>query len=56
VATNTLNSTSGTVSETTASPYFASVIVGQNGVLVVAESTGQHDQLSTFKFLTPAGT
>jgi hypothetical protein len=52
----TLNSTSRMVSETTASPYFASVNVGQNRVLVVAEITGQYVYLSTFKFQTSAGT
>ena len=42
VALYTLDSATGIVSETAASPYSASVSTGQNGVLVVAESTGQY--------------
>ena len=42
LAMYTLDSTTGIVAETAASPYSASVSVGQSGVLVVAESTGQY--------------
>ncbi|MGB7727523.1 MAG: choice-of-anchor D domain-containing protein [Candidatus Acidiferrum sp.] len=42
VAMYTLDSTTGIVAETLASPYSASNIPGQTGVLVVAESTGQY--------------
>ncbi|HTZ47857.1 MAG TPA: hypothetical protein VMH20_09715 [Verrucomicrobiae bacterium] len=42
VAMYTLNSTTGVVSETPASPYTASASTGQNGVLLAAESTGQY--------------
>lgn len=42
VAMYTLDSTTGIVAETPASPYSASNIPGQSGVLLVAESTGQY--------------
>lgn len=42
VAMYTLNSTTGVVSETSSSPYFASVSTGQSGLLVAPESTGQY--------------
>lgn len=59
VAMFTLDSTTGIVAETPTSPYIASETTGENGVLVVAESTGQYvyllkvssaqpPQLSTF--------
>jgi len=42
VAMYTLDSSTGIVAETAASPYSASVATGQNGLLVAAESTGQY--------------
>jgi hypothetical protein len=41
VSMYTLDSTTGILAETAASPYFASVSNGQTGVTLISESTGQ---------------
>ncbi|MGB7845641.1 MAG: chitobiase/beta-hexosaminidase C-terminal domain-containing protein [Candidatus Acidiferrum sp.] len=49
----TLDSTTGIVAETPASPYSASVSTNQIGMLVVAESTGQYVYLLKVDFAQP---